>query len=79
MALPTAVRYEMPTEFPQNRSDWTLDPSRAVLLLHDMQEYFVNAYDRSVDPAPNRGSEHRPASFVGASCRNPDRLHRATR
>ncbi|MFC8936162.1 isochorismatase family protein [Rhodococcus sp. NPDC057135] len=50
MALPTAVRYEMPTEFPQNRVDWTLDPSRAVLLLHDMQEYFVNAYDRSVDP-----------------------------
>lgn len=50
MALPTAVRYQMPTEFPDNRVEWTVDPARAVLLLHDMQEYFVGAYDRTVDP-----------------------------
>ncbi|MGC0363619.1 bifunctional isochorismate lyase/aryl carrier protein [Rhodococcus sp. 27YEA15] len=50
MALPTGIRYSMPTELPTNRVEWTLDPSRAMFLLHDMQQYFVNAYDRTEDP-----------------------------
>lgn len=33
-----------------NRTHWQVDPARAVLLVHDMQQYFVDAFDRS-DPA----------------------------
>lgn len=44
--LPTIAPYELPSadEIPQNRVDWDLDPSRAALLIHDMQQYFVDAY-----------------------------------
>lgn len=34
-----------------NRTDWTVDADRAVLLVHDMQRYFVDAFDRCDDAA----------------------------
>lgn len=54
MGLPSIAPYPMPTQLdlPDNRVDWTLDPSRAALLIHDMQEYFVDAFDRSREPIP---------------------------
>lgn len=44
--LPTIAPYELPSanEVPQNRVNWDFDPSRAALLIHDMQQYFVDAY-----------------------------------
>lgn len=44
--LPSIAPYPLPTttELPANRVDWHLDPSRAALLVHDMQEYFVDAF-----------------------------------
>jgi isochorismate hydrolase len=41
--LPTIEPYRMPTagDLPANTADWTVDPARAVLLIHDMQRYFV--------------------------------------
>ncbi|MGX7731581.1 isochorismatase family protein [Rhodococcus sp. 2H158] len=50
MALPKSVSYPLPTDLPANTVDWTIDPRRAVLLVHDMQEYFVRAFDRAADP-----------------------------
>ena len=46
MALPTIAPYALPSEadLPQNRVSWRPDPSRAVLLIHDMQRYFLNAF-----------------------------------
>ncbi|ANF98087.1 isochorismatase family protein [Paenibacillus bovis] len=46
MALPKIESYPMPgeAEFPVNKVNWTADPQRAVLLIHDMQNYFVNAF-----------------------------------
>jgi trans-2,3-dihydro-3-hydroxyanthranilic acid synthase len=42
--LPTITRYAMPTagDLPSNTADWSIDPDRAVVLIHDMQRYFLN-------------------------------------
>ncbi|MGC5396772.1 isochorismatase family protein [Streptomyces sp. DT20] len=54
MALPTIAPYPMPRaeELPANRVEWTVDPARAVLLVHDLQNYFLSAYDRRSAPVP---------------------------
>lgn len=46
MAMAKIAPYALPSadELPQNRVQWTVDPARAVLLVHDMQNYFVNAW-----------------------------------
>jgi isochorismate hydrolase len=31
-------------ELPENTAQWSLDPDRAVLLLHDMQNFFLSAF-----------------------------------
>ncbi|MET9599089.1 MULTISPECIES: isochorismatase family protein [unclassified Streptomyces] len=52
MALPAIAPYPLPTaeELPANRVDWTVDPDRAVLLVHDLQNYFLSAFDRDAQP-----------------------------
>lgn len=47
MAIPSITDYPMPTPeaFPVNRTQWQPDPARAVLLIHDMQRYFLRFYD----------------------------------
>ncbi|QCQ89780.1 isochorismatase family protein [Rhodococcus sp. SGAir0479] len=46
MAIPKISGYAMPVrdEIPDNVVDWELDPGRAALLVHDMQNYFIDAY-----------------------------------
>ncbi|GAB4588002.1 isochorismatase family protein [Nocardia sp. IFM 10818] len=53
MPIPPIAPYSMPTvdEVTPNQVDWTVDPSRAALLIHDMQQYFISAYDTTRDPA----------------------------
>ncbi|MER5732504.1 isochorismatase family protein [Streptomyces sp. NPDC002138] len=43
--LPPVESYPLPTaaELPANTVSWTPDPGRAVLLVHDMQRYFLAA------------------------------------
>ncbi|MCP3773790.1 isochorismatase family protein [Paenibacillus sp. MZ04-78.2] len=52
MALPAIMPYPMPTasDLPANRVNWTPDPKRAVLLIHDMQQYFVDAFTAGTSP-----------------------------
>lgn len=52
MGIPKIQPYSMPTEsdFPENKVSWQVDPNRAVLLIHDMQHYFVNFYNREQSP-----------------------------
>ncbi|MDI3419358.1 isochorismatase family protein [Streptomyces luteolus] len=52
MALPAISPYPMPTadELPANRVEWTVDPSRAVLLVHDLQNYFLRAFKQEQSP-----------------------------
>ncbi|MDA0563943.1 isochorismatase family protein [Streptomonospora sp. S1-112] len=45
-AIPPISAYPMPTagELPANTADWTLEPHRAVLLVHDMQRFFLRPF-----------------------------------
>ncbi|TDD77932.1 isochorismatase family protein, partial [Actinomadura rubrisoli] len=52
MGLPRIASYPMPGTLPANRVTWTADPSRAVLLIHDMQNYFVDAFAPAASPIP---------------------------
>lgn len=52
MALPPVSPYPLPTEdeLPANRVDWTADPDRAVLLVHDLQQHFLSAFPAGEQP-----------------------------
>ncbi|MEH6379146.1 isochorismatase family protein [Streptomyces sp. KLMMK] len=52
MALPAIAPYPMPREadLPANKVGWTADPSRAVLLVHDLQNYFLDAFEAGASP-----------------------------
>ncbi|GAA2940047.1 MULTISPECIES: isochorismatase family protein [Streptomyces] len=52
MALPAIAPYALPTgaELPANRVDWAVDPARAVLLVHDLQNHFLGAYPAGEQP-----------------------------
>ncbi|MBW0257380.1 isochorismatase [Bacillus sp. F2HM] len=52
MAIPTIPAYPMPStqDLPENKVNWIPDPKRAVLLIHDMQQYFLNAFQQDSSP-----------------------------
>ncbi|MFC9896302.1 isochorismatase family protein [Nocardia sp. NPDC127579] len=52
MAIPPIAPYSLPTpeEVVDNQVPWSLDPSRAALLIHDMQRYFIDAYRADQEP-----------------------------
>lgn len=52
MSIPVITPYAMPSGRVKNRVDWRPDPARAVLLVHDMQEYFLAKYDMAQAPIP---------------------------
>jgi trans-2,3-dihydro-3-hydroxyanthranilic acid synthase len=58
--IPPIAPYPLPTAdgLPVNTATWTVDPDRAVLLIHDMQRYFVRPF-----PDPMR---HRIVAHIGA-------------
>jgi isochorismate hydrolase len=49
--IPEIVPYQMPTGLPANVAQWTVDPRRAVLLVHDMQNFFLRPFGGRA-PAP---------------------------
>ncbi|MBF6177666.1 isochorismatase family protein [Nocardia otitidiscaviarum] len=53
MPIPPIAPYPMPTpeEVTANQVGWTVDPARTALLIHDMQQYFLAAYDTGAEPA----------------------------
>ncbi|MBU4612097.1 isochorismatase family protein [Achromobacter sp. GG226] len=52
MTIPALASYPMPADPVENRVGWRLDPSRAALLVHDMQAYFLNKFETTQAPVP---------------------------
>ncbi|MDO5693094.1 MAG: isochorismatase family protein [Pseudomonadota bacterium] len=52
MAIPRIATYPMPATVPESRVQWPFEPSRAALLVHDMQDYFLDFYDSVAAPVP---------------------------
>lgn len=52
MALPAILPYAMPTasDLPINKVSWKPDAGRAALLIHDMQQYFLDAFTAGQSP-----------------------------
>ncbi|MDX8053059.1 isochorismatase family protein [Lentzea sp. BCCO 10_0798] len=52
MPIPAIVPYPMPAAdaLPANTVDWRIDPARAVLLVHDMQHYFLRFFPQGETP-----------------------------
>lgn len=57
MAIPKIAPYSLvdaaqlpANKISANQVSWPIDPARAVLLIHDMQAYFVDFYQRDVEP-----------------------------
>lgn len=48
MAIPAISSYKMPKEsnLPKNKVGWEVDPNKSVLLIHDMQQYFIDYYEK---------------------------------
>ncbi|PHM59005.1 isochorismatase family protein [Xenorhabdus sp. KK7.4] len=48
MSIPKLQDYTLPDEatLPVNKVEWRLEPQRAALLIHDMQEYFLNFWGK---------------------------------
>ncbi|WP_281848284.1 isochorismatase family protein [Dyella sp. GSA-30] len=44
--IPSIQHYSLPTlhQLPKNIARWSIDPNRAVLLIHDMQRYFLRPF-----------------------------------
>jgi isochorismate hydrolase len=51
--IPPIEDYPMPSagSLPENTATWTVDPDRAVLLIHDMQRYFLKPFPYGVRTA----------------------------
>ena len=54
MAIPTIASYPIPgpADVPQSKVSWKPDARRSVLLIHDMQEYFLDFYNVADAPIP---------------------------
>jgi isochorismate hydrolase len=52
VGIPTISPYRMPeaAELPVNQARWRLEPGRAALLVHDMQQYFVDFFPAGREP-----------------------------
>ncbi len=53
MPIPAITPYAIPAaDLDANRASWRPDPRRCALLVHDMQQYFLDAYDPAQEPVP---------------------------
>ncbi len=48
--IPSIAPYPVPGNVTTNIAKWNVDPDRAVLLIHDMQNYFLRPFPRNTAP-----------------------------
>ncbi|GAA3266429.1 isochorismatase family protein [Dactylosporangium vinaceum] len=48
--MPPAIAYPIPAPPREGPAPWKPDPTRCALLIHDMQHYFVDRFDRTTSP-----------------------------
>jgi bifunctional isochorismate lyase/aryl carrier protein len=71
MAIPAIAPYPMPTgaQLPPRIPDWRPDPHRALLLVHDMQRYFLDMFPPDESPVvellANVERIRRAATYLG--------------
>lgn len=53
MAIPSISGYSLSMVKPENKVSWSVEPERAVLLIHDMQQYFLDFYDQNSELIKN--------------------------
>jgi trans-2,3-dihydro-3-hydroxyanthranilic acid synthase len=65
VGIPTIESHSQPTaaELPVNTADWVADPARAVLLVHDMQRFFLRPF-----PQPLQGELVANAALLRQRC-----------
>ena len=68
MALPKIAHYSYREQEHQNRANWRVNPARAALLVHDMQRYFVRAFELE------RDGQHLPDAQINIAIANIRRL-----
>ncbi|MCC3761599.1 isochorismatase family protein [Glycomyces sp. TRM65418] len=51
MTIPAIAGYRIPESLPPNAVEWRPEPDRAVLLVHDMQQYFMDKFPSGAEPA----------------------------
>lgn len=49
-AIPTGIAYRPLPPLDGTGPDWRPEPARSLLLVHDMQDHFVDKYDRGAEP-----------------------------
>ncbi|WBB81906.1 isochorismatase family protein [Micromonospora sp. WMMD882] len=71
MSIPAIAPYRMPRpeELPANTAGWAPDPGRAVLLVHDMQRYFLRPFPARQEPGSSLVAN---AAALLARCRSLD-------
>ena len=67
MSLPKSVVYDLPAIECADTVDWTVEPGRTVLLIHDMQEHFVGPFQRDAEPLRTAAAEHPAATSTSAA------------
>ncbi|GAA4821128.1 isochorismatase family protein [Tomitella cavernea] len=66
MSIPAIHPYTAPAaDLDANRADWRPEPGRCALLIHDMQQYFLDAYDPAQEPIPEL---YRNIAALRAAC-----------
>lgn len=55
MTIPSLKNYRLPQpkDFPGNKASWLFEPHKAILLIHDMQDYFLQFFGNN-SPLVNR-------------------------
>lgn len=73
MAIPGIPAYSLPMQdpLPKARAPWSIEPDRAALLIHDMQQYFCAPFAQDAAPLPNTIRNISALAHAARACHIP--------